>query len=919
MCNLGEKQQTELDKVINIYLGSIKKYTKQGNILFFNKADYGYLQLSNMLKSSTQRVKTYIEKTYGEKFTNGWTELKKFNNVYEVHFTFPKLLSDVYEVKEGLSTYKEKFGEIPSVSLENKELSYFDEVGDYKVRYSNSKINTENLQEGLNWLKTIMPNVDPIIVEGLIDNVANGSYDIVNDLITLSKDFANKQVVKEEAFHRIFNLLPKSEQEKLLNEASKKYGITRGKSKATIKYSITDQNKIDYTLKAVDILNSDKAKQVFEKGIKNNWPLDKILTELQVPKEQKQIILDKGFRVLTNNDARILKKPDVILPIGTSGSGKSTFIKSLPQKNLVVIEPDAMRVEFTGNINDKSKDKEIYEEAANRAIDAIKQGKQVVFDTTNLTKDKRLPFIEAIKKVLPNANIQYKLMELNPELAKERIKADIAAGKNRANVPDATIDRHAESYKQMLEDIKNEPISNIEEEPNDNLREEIITSLLAENSYTVEINTAKDKIKDAFGNVWVDEYPNKKIGDYVTIDNKEWKILGTRFEDDSWGESGLDERESFIVGNDGEPTQHYSNLTVNEDFYKNNPDWEYKEQRITTPLITPSIRGHAQFAEANDIGWFRAWYNKKTGEVHVLEVQSDLFQKGRDKDNLINEYSEEYQNVDGNTIDEIIENRKNIKSNQFLQLLNKDNNWVNFFVKSIIQDSAKKGYEKVLFPTGNTASKVEGHTTLEEFKKQKGIEIMQMEAALEDYKNGTFEGTATKEQIERDLEVTIQELERVETEGFGALKPIYNFYENTVTNILNKTYGKNNVNVITDEYGNTWNEIILTPEMLETIRLNTPNGKIEYSGDLALEEKMAEEAFNSKDEKVPTTLIGKFIQSIRNMLRNIFKEKDNISRVIRDMNQGRFKNIDKKFEKIYEEILSLPEEDVIDSIKKCLI
>lgn len=159
----------------------------------------------------------------------------------------------------------------------------------------------------------------------------------------------------------------------------------------------------------------------------------------------------------------LTEKPDVILPIGTSGSGKSTFIKSLLQENLVVIEPDSMRVEFTGDMNDKSKDKEIYEEAAKRAIKAIKQGKQVVFDTTNLTKDKRLPFIEAIKKEIPNANIQYKLMELNPELAKQRIKAQLARGENRANVSDATIDRHAESYKQMLEDIKNEPITEYKE------------------------------------------------------------------------------------------------------------------------------------------------------------------------------------------------------------------------------------------------------------------------------------------------------------------------------------------------------------------------------------------------------------------------------------------------------------------------
>jgi hypothetical protein len=51
-------------------------------------------------------------------------------------------------------------------------------------------------------------------------------------------------------------------------------------------------------------------------------------------------------------------------------------------------------------------------------------------------------------------------MELNPELAKQRIKAQLERGENRANVSDETIDRHAISYKQMLEDIKSEPISN---------------------------------------------------------------------------------------------------------------------------------------------------------------------------------------------------------------------------------------------------------------------------------------------------------------------------------------------------------------------------------------------------------------------------------------------------------------------------
>lgn len=263
-------------------------------------------------------------------------------------------------------------------------------------------------------------------------------------------------------------------------------------------------------------------------------------------------------------------KVDVILTIGTSGSGKSTWARSLSKDKYTVISLDEMRIEFTGNINDKSKDKEIYDEAIKRVINLLpnnetpneiysklgnktkkdnvvihpvyqKEGvkfsrsvggifslringtnnhfgnpfssiekeiqkglirtkstqdsvekyiewilsdttnikieqhkfirewlqsgklknkpiiyykelgepshataldylinkydwnkfnKTIIFDTTNLTKEKRLPLIHAIKKISPNSNIQYKLMELNPELAKQRIKDDIERIKN---------------------------------------------------------------------------------------------------------------------------------------------------------------------------------------------------------------------------------------------------------------------------------------------------------------------------------------------------------------------------------------------------------------------------------------------------------------------------------------------------------
>lgn len=155
----------------------------------------------------------------------------------------------------------------------------------------------------------------------------------------------------------------------------------------------------------------------------------------------------------------------VVMPIGTSGSGKSTWINSLPKGSFTVISPDDMRVEFTGNMNDKSKDKEIYEEVKKRTIAAVQSGKQVIIDSTNLQKDRRRDFVDAVKSAVPNASLEYKLLPLNAELAKQRIKADIDSGKNRAAVPDSTIDRHAVLYKEMLEDIKQEPLTDFDSKP----------------------------------------------------------------------------------------------------------------------------------------------------------------------------------------------------------------------------------------------------------------------------------------------------------------------------------------------------------------------------------------------------------------------------------------------------------------------
>ncbi len=412
-------------------------------------------------------------------------------------------------------------------------------------------------------------------------------------------------------------------------------------------------------------------------------------------------------------------------------------------------------------------------------------------------------------------------------------------------------------------------------------KEELLTSLLANYSYTIEINTAKSA-----------DSIDSMIGEEVTLNGRIFRYSHGDWYDSSKGytnevlatEEQVKQIKSLEKKNN---TDYYSNLTVPG-------GTNYTENEIAIPNIVPSIKGHAQFSTDNGIGWFRSdeqapekfesgesnytkttrtWFDKE-GNKHseiisdfpklktrrILEVQSDLFQKGRDKTALIKGYDNLYEengkyysvlpkgyggDEDSRTIsitkeeyNEALNRSKEDKENQFLQLLNKNNNWVTFFVKSIIQDSAKKEYEKVLFPSGDTASKVEGHTTLEEFKKQKEDRIKELEINKERLKDDEYIDTLLEEKrnnsdddspvhnteksfvnyekrqifyqqtqnINREINQLKEELKRIETEGFAALKPIYNFYENQVKNILKKNY---DVKEVKDEYGNTWNEISL--------------------------------------------------------------------------------------------------------------
>ena len=591
-------------------------------------------------------------------------------------------------------------------------------------------------------------------------------------------------------------------------------------------------NRVKYNLKSVEILSSDKASQVFAKGKKNGWDLNKILTELQIPKEQKQIIRDKN---LVNREE---------------------IITSLLVDNSFVVEVNVAK-ELEAPEDYKERDSDYYQ------------------------------------KQIDNANKFYTVKEIDNKF--EVWENDYDLNRNQSwgvrdiDSPKFNTKQEAESYKKELVDdsIKRnkEKLKEVQEFKNTEKPTQHYSNLTVPGG----TNYTENEISTP------DITPNIKGHAQFSTDNG----IGWFRSDDKIKE-GTQSGSLFWGVADGETGE------IQDSFDDEEKAKEYAEQlnrnldEFTPPYFVSLNR---KYGGKNTI----------TGEAtktrRVLEVQSDLFQKGRDKKDLIKKQGdilgdsdylfkhtdgkyykisnwnnlgldsiqeafdynyaieitkEEYESKDGS--------KENPSKNQFLQLLNQKNNWVTFFVKSIIQDSAKKGYEKVLFPKGDTAARIEGHQTLEEFKKQKRDRIKELEKEKNIEKgvyklpenskvlyNGSYvevdklvvksndkiiykKGFKTIGETYSDDAMLVldefnvsyklagdiraskkieinqlkQEIADVES-GKTKLSSIASFYENTIANILNKN-NYSPVEVV-DEYGNAWNDVTITPEVLSDILL----------------------------------------------------------------------------------------------------
>lgn len=163
---------------------------------------------------------------------------------------------------------------------------------------------------------------------------------------------------------------------------------------------------------------------------------------------------------------------------------------------------------------------------------------------------------------------------------------------------------------------------------------DLIAGLASEISYTIEINTTKGQKTKQIYLPEENQYEEVNARNFQTIHQEVWDE--GIFEPQTPEFHAEVTRRLSYAGN--ENSDYYSYLTVPG-------GTNYTENEIATPAIVPSIKGHAQFATDNGIGWFRSDdKNSSTNPSEwgkkirrILEVQSDLFQKGRNKEDLIDD------------------------------------------------------------------------------------------------------------------------------------------------------------------------------------------------------------------------------------------------------------------------------------------
>lgn len=199
-----------------------------------------------------------------------------------------------------------------------------------------------------------------------------------------------------------------------------------------VKEHMNDPKKYDIPAKFFNWVDKEESKRLYSSES------NKIELLINKCKEQHLYLKQK------------LSRKKVILLIGISGSGKSTYINKNFDKKYVIC-PDEIRRSL-GNINDMTNNGEVW-----KLTKSIMQGKlnthgKVVLDATNVNKWLRIQFMSQFNGCHKEAIF----FPIEVDVAIERVNRDIKSGIARSDVPENVIRKQAKLLHRGALSVYNE-------------------------------------------------------------------------------------------------------------------------------------------------------------------------------------------------------------------------------------------------------------------------------------------------------------------------------------------------------------------------------------------------------------------------------------------------------------------------------